>query len=223
MFCDDLSKLLPTYQSVYYVEDVYTVHEQSVDSKVKDITWTNANFQIFDPDIAKDLTAFFKKAKAGDIFRFNCDGVFLIQGDSKKYLFLCELKSAFDSSDIYHASNQITSTYIKLSMVLNLLPNYRKDEIIVKGFIISRPADKGYFRDLHKQSMMGDKFTTEADFCYELCYNVAQTYVMKLRKCHQLKDVPLGTEIIADEIEFHHINVEAPNTSITVDAMQYAI
>ena len=224
MFCDDLKKLLPVYQNICYANGSYTVHEPSVESKVKDITWNNANFQVFNPDIAKDLTGFFQKAKSGDIFWFNCDGVFLFQGDSKKYLFLCELKSAFDSSDIYHASNQINSTYIKLSMILNLLPNFRKDEVIVKGFIISRPPDKSYLRDLHKQSMMGNKskFTTEAEFCYDLCYNSEQTYVMDFKRCHQFKDIPLGSEAIADQIEFHHIPVEAPNTSITVDVMQYA-
>lgn len=204
---------------MYYVESDLTIHEASEQSKVKDIIWTNANFQVFDPDIAKDLTSFFQGANAGDIFDFNCDGAFLFQGDNKKYLFLCELKSTFDSSDIYKASNQIISTYIKLSMVLNLLPNYRKDDIIVKGFIFSRPADKIYLRDLHKQSMMGSKsrYPTEADFCYNLCYNKGKTYVLNFRSCHQFKDIPIGSETIADSIEFYHIPVEAPETSITVD------
>ena len=222
MFYEDLKKLLPLY-NMFYVESGFIIHEASEQSKVKDVKWTNANFQVFDPDIAKDLTGFFQSARAGDIFKFNCDGAFLFQGETKKYLFLCELKSSFDSSDIYHASNQIISTYIKLSMVLNLLPNYRKDDIIVKGFIVSRPAEKSYLRDLHKQSMMGSRsrFTTEAEFCYDLCYNDEQTYVLNFRNCHQFKDIPLGSETIADRIEFHHIPVEAPNSSITVDVMRY--
>lgn len=224
MFCDDLRKMLPLYQNICYIKGSYTIHEMSVDSKIKDITWTNADFQVFDPKIAKDLTGFFQNAKAGDIFYFDCDGVFLLQGDGKKYLFLCELKSKFDSSDIYHACNQITSTYIKMSMVLNLLPNYRKDDVVVKGFIISRPAEKNYLRDLHKKCMMGykSKFTTEAEFCYNLCYNSSQTYNMTLKNCHQLKDVPLSGESFAKQIEFHHIQVDEPNTGITVDAIQFA-
>jgi hypothetical protein len=223
MFCDDLRKILPEYQDIGYVKGSYKIHESSVESKVKEITWKNANFQVFNADIAKDLTGFFRSAKSGEIFWFNCDGVFLFQGECNKYLFLCELKSAFDSSDIYHASNQIISTYIKLSMILNLLPNFRKDEVIVKGFIVSRPPDKSYLRDLHKQSMMGkkSKFTTEAEFCYELCYNRDQTYMVNFRECHQLKDIPLGSETIVDHIEFHHIPVKAPDTSITIDVMQY--
>lgn len=224
MFCDDLRKLLPIYQNIDYFKGSYTVHEPSSESKVKNVTWNNANFQVFNPDIAKDLTRFFQSAESSEIFWLNCDGVFLFQGDSKKYLFLCELKSTFDSSDIYHASNQINSTYIKLSMILNLLPNFQKDEVIVKGFIISRPPNKSYLRDLHKQSMMGNKsnFTTEAEFCYNLCYNNERTYVVNFNHCHQFKDIPLGTETIVDQIEFHHIPVETPNTSITVDVMQYA-
>lgn len=222
MFCDDLSKLLPVYQDICYYKGSYTVHESSNDSKIKDVEWVNADFQVFSPRIAKDLTGFFQNAKAGEIFCFDCDGAFLLQGDDRKYLFLCELKSTFDSSDIYHACNQITSTYIKLSMVLNLLPNYRKDDVKVKGFIVSRPATDDYLRELHKQSMMGkaSKFTTDAEFCYELCYN-KEPYLMNFKKCHQLKDIPLGKETLTDQIEFYHIPVAKPNTYITIDALQY--
>lgn len=224
MFCDDLNKLLPAYKDIGYSKGCYTVHEPSSDSKVKDVTWVNADFQVFSPSIAKDLTSFFKIAKSGDIFCFDCDGAFLLQGDGRKYLFLCELKSTFDSSDIYHACNQITSTYLKLSMCLNMLPNYRKDDVMVKGFIVSRPAKQDYLRDLHKQSMMGQmsNFTTEAEFCYELCYNAGQPYVLNFKKCHQLKGIPLGKETMTDQIELYHISVAAPDSNITIDAMQYA-
>ena len=224
MFCDDLKKLLPVYQNIGYCRGCYTVHESSGNSKIKDVTWVNADFQAFNTNIAKDLTGFFQSAKAGEILWFDCDGAFLLQGDDKKYLFLCELKSGFDSSDIYHACNQITSTYIKLSMVLNLLPNYRKDDVVVKGFIVSRPAKPDFLRDLHKQTMMGksSKFTTDAEFCYDLCYNAGQPYVLDFKKCYQLKDIPLGKETITDKIEFYHIPVDEPSTAITIDAMKYA-
>lgn len=223
MFCDDLNKLLPAYQDIGYSQGSYTVHESSADSKIKDVTWVNADFQVFSTNIAKDLTGFFNSAKSGEIFCFDCDGAFLLQGDNRKFLFLCELKSTFDSSDIYHACNQITSTYIKLSMVLNLLPNYRKDDVMVKGIIVSRPAKEDYLRDLHKQSMMGQmsKFTTESEFCYELCYQASQAYVLKLKKCHQLKGIPLGQETMSDQIEFYHIPVPAPDSNITIDALQF--
>lgn len=224
MFCDDLSKLLPVYQDICFYKNRYTVHEASTDSKIKDVEWVNADFQVFSPKIAKDLTGFFQSAKSGEIFWLDCDGAFLLQGVDRKYLFLCELKSKFDSSDIYHACNQITSTYIKLSMVLNLLPNYKKDDVTVKGFIVSRPATKDYLRELHKQSMMGlkSKFTTDAEFCYDLCYNDGKSYVLSLKRCHQLKDIPLGKETMTDQIEFYHIPVAEPASNITIDVMQYA-
>ncbi len=109
-------------------------------------------------------------------------------------------------------------------MCLNMLPNYRKADVIVKGFIVSRPAKQDYLRDLHKQSMMGykSKFTTEAEFCYDLCYNAGQAYVLYFKNCHQMKDIPLGKETLTDQIEFYHIPVETPNSNITVDAMKYA-
>jgi len=156
MFCDDLKKLLPLYQNTGHAENTYIVRETSDNSRIKEVIWINSDFQFFDTNIAKDLTGFFSKARCTEdasIFSLDCDGAFLVQGDKHKYLFLNELKSTFDSGDIYHASNQIVSTYIKLNMILNLLPNYQKQDVKVKGFIFSHPANKKYLRDLYRESM----------------------------------------------------------------------
>ena len=156
-------------------------------------------------------------------FSLDCDGAFLVQGDKHKYLFLNELKSTFDSGDIYHASNQIVSTYIKLNMILNLLPNYQKQDVKVKGFIFSRPANKKYLRDLYRESIGKKyKYTTESQLILDLCYNnKQQKVIIKFSQCHKLKDIGLGDNALFDELELYHIDVEEPNTSITMDTSKF--
>lgn len=225
MFCDDFKDLLPLYNNIGYVRNTYTVHESSSNSKVKDVIWINSCFQYFDTKIAKDLTAFFQNAKANEIFRLDCDGAFLVQGDNHKYLFLNELKSTFDSADIYHASNQIVSTYIKLNMILNLLPNYRKKDIKVKRFIFSRPApaDKNHLRDLHRKSIDKRKQDAKgAELVLRLCCKKKQDKVIiKPSQCPKLKDIPLGNNALFDELELYHIDVKEPNTSIIMDTSKF--
>ena len=226
MFCDDLKKLLPLYQNTGYAENTHIVHETSDDSKVKEVIWINSDFQFFDTNIVKDLTGFFSKARCTEdasIFSLDCDGAFLVQGDKHKYLFLNELKSTFDAGDIYHASNQIVSTYIKLNMILNLLPNYQKQDVKVKGFIFSRPANKKYLRDLYRESIGKKyKYTTESQLILDLCYNnKQQKVIIKFSQCHKLKDIGLGDNALFDELELYHIDVEEPNTSITMDTSKF--
>lgn len=226
MFCDDLKELFPLYNNTGHVKNKYTVHESSNNSKVKDIIWINSNFQYFDTNIAKDLKGFLSKVrhpKDASIFSLDCDGTFLVQGDKNKFLFLNELKSTFDSKDIYHASNQIISTYIKLNMILNLLPNYQKQDIKVKGFIFSRPADKRVLRDLFRKSIKERrKYLTEYQLTLDLCFNNKQKkIIIKPSMCHKLKDIPLGENALFDEMELYHIDVMEPNTSITMDTSKY--
>ena len=91
-----------------------SIKETSSQSKVKELIWSNSCFQYIDPTIVKDLTSFFQKANSSDIFHSDCDGITILEENGKKYLFLSELKSTFDSSDVFHAREQIISSYIKI-------------------------------------------------------------------------------------------------------------
>lgn len=224
MFCDDLKKLLPLYQNTGYAKNTYKVHESSANAKVKEVVWINSDFQYFDTQIAKDLTAFFSNANADSIFNFDCDGAFIVQSDTCKYLFLNELKSTFDFGDIYHASYQIVSTYIKLNMILSLLPNYQKQDVKVKGFIFSRPANKKFLRDLYRESM--DKRKQKAcgeDLVLALCYNKSglQNVTIKFSQLPKLQGIPLGDNALFDKLELYHIDVAEPNDSITMDTSKF--
>lgn len=222
MYCDDVKLLLPKYaNNTGYAMNSYTIHEPNVDVKVKDVVWINGNFQYFDNTIVKDMSGFFQLAHAADAFKMDCDGIFLVQGTSKKYLFLCELKSSFDSSDIYHASEQIISSFIKINAILNILPNYNINDIEVRGFIFSRPADKKLYRDFYKKSLSSkSKYCTEPELVINICYG-KKNYVLRPKDCYILKDLPLGNNGVFSQIEFYHIDVPDPQLNITLDVRNY--
>ncbi|GAB6976585.1 hypothetical protein [Prevotella falsenii] len=222
MFWNDLKKLLPQYD-FEYKSGKHTVKENSVDSKVKEVIWDKSDFQCIDPQIAKDLSGFFQRSKAAGIFRLDCDGAFLVQSEDKAYLFLIELKSSFIPCHIYKASNQIISTYIKLNMILGLLPNYIKGNIKVKGFIFSRPCEEKSLRDLDRSNLLppNNKYITETELTKHFIKNKGKNITIKPNQCHRLKDVPLGSNALFDELELYHIDVEEPNTSITMDTSEF--
>lgn len=222
-FCSDLKTLFPKYSMEYSREDV-SIREISSQSKVKELIWSNSCFQCIDPAIVKDLTSFFQKAGAADIFHNDCDGITVLEENGKKYLFLSELKSNFDSTDIFHAREQIISSYIKFNWLMHLLPCYNKKDFVVKGFIVGLPPKKDYLRDLYKQSMLDftNHYHAESDFVLRLCYHNSQKKIMiKPSDCHKLRSLPLGYEGLFEEIELYYIEVPVGCSSVKIDVHDY--
>lgn len=222
MTCDDLKKIFSKYASTGYFQNSLTIRESDPQAKVKEVIWTNADFQNIDQQIVKDMTSFFQTAQTEDIFHDDCDGIMIFEKDGQKYLFFSELKSTFDSHDIYHAKDQIISTYLKINLVLNLLPNYKTEDYMVKGFIFSYPPQRSYLYDLNKMQRyaVGSKYKTESEFILDLCYNSTCTTLTPL-SCHKLKGLPLGDRGIFRAIEIHHIQVPKNENSITLDVRNY--
>lgn len=223
-FCDDLKVLFPNYVMEYHKGSI-SVKEKSASAKVREVVWCNADFQYIDPTIVKDMTSFFQKSGAPDIFHADCDGIMIFEGnDGRKYMFFSELKSSFDSSDIFYAKDQIISSYLKINLIMHLLRCYNPDDFIVKGFIMCLPPDRNYLRDLYKQQFTkpGSKYSTEADFTLDLCYNKEkQRVLLTPSDCHKLKGLPLGNTGIFRNIEFHYIEVPKGCSTITLDIAQY--
>ena len=65
-------------------------------------------------------------------------------------MFLTELKSQFDNTQLVKAKAQIIASFIKTNMVLNLASCYRIEDYIVKGFIVSRPPTSEFMRILRQ-------------------------------------------------------------------------
>ena len=222
MTCDDLKKLFPTYVSTDYFRGSLAIRERDSQAKKKEVVWTNSDFQNIEQKIVKDMTSFFQMANSGDIFYHDCDGIMIFEENGKKYMFFSELKSTFDSTDVYHAKDQIISSYIKINMLLNLLPNYKAEDYIVKGFIFSYPPSSSYKYKLLKQQLFnsGNKYKTESEFILDLCYDSTSTTLTPL-SCHKLKGMPIGDRGIIQKIEIYHIQVPKGDSSITLNVQDY--
>lgn len=222
MICDGLKVLFPKYISMSYHRDSLTIKEDGHEAKIREVVWTNSDFQNIDQLIVKDFTSFFQTAGAAGLFYDDCDNIMMFEKDGQKYLFFSELKSNFDSQDVYHAKDQIISSYLKINLLLNLIPNYKTEDFIVKGFIFSYPPDQEYLRELYRKQMFkpGSKYKAEAEFILDLCYQSTSTTLTPL-SCHKLKGLPLGERGVFQRIEIHHIQVPKDVSSITLDVQQY--
>lgn len=205
-----------------YHRDSLTIKEDGHEAKIREVVWTNSDFQNIDQLIVKDFTSFFQTAGAAGLFYDDCDNIMMFEKDGQKYLFFSELKSNFDSQDVYHAKDQIISSYLKINLLLNLIPNYKTEDFIVKGFIFSYPPDQEYLRELYRKQMFkpGSKYKAEAEFILDLCYQSTSTTLTPL-SCHKLKGLPLGERGVFQRIEIHHIQVPKDVSSITLDVQQY--
>lgn len=219
MTCDDFKRIFPKYQGMRYISDNAEVEETKEDAKVRKVVLENSCCQVIDPLMVKEFSSFFDKAGSDDIFLKDCDGIFLYDGSNgKKHLIFCELKSEFSTTKIYDGYKQILSSCIKLKMLMNLLPNYRKDDYEVIGFIFSRP--KKELRDFYKQGLLSSK-NREANFVRKLCYTKESSYKLTTKECPEIKDLKLGENVLFDTLKLHHIAVAVPNETYRLDVQQY--
>lgn len=223
---DFLKAIVPAYAN-YIQSGRVEILEHESDAKVKCVEWTHSDFHHFDHTMCKDLKPFFETwAKSPKILYKDCDGVILFEHDGKKYMFLTELKSTFDTTQLMKAKTQIISSFIKTNMILNLASCYHLEDYIVKGFVISRPPTSEFLRSLRQITMLpgsslefatrlflGDKHKKWSDTEHKI----------KLRPvdCSCIKGLPLGDRGIFREIELYHIAVSAPNESVTLDVRNY--
>ncbi len=223
MFCSDFAKIFPAYCCQPYSGSV-DISEKDSQAKVRKLTLANGTcFQYIDTAIVKDMTSFFQKANTDEIFHHDCDGMVIFDGnDGKKYLYIAELKSTFDSSDIYYAFKQIISSLVKIQMLLSLLPCYNPSDFVCKAFIVSLPPNAQYLRDLQRKSISNksNRYLTETEIVLLLCYgnDKDKKLIVKPQDCHFFKDLPITG---FKEIELRHISVPAGNDSITLDVNSY--
>ena len=214
----DLNTLLPQY-SCSYCHNAVSVIETSSTAKIREVRWTNSCFHTIDCKIIKNLKSFF--GSSPEILHYDCDGIITFEEDGKKYMFLSELKSTFDTSDIYKAYKQIISSYIKVNVILNMSRCYNKEEYVVKGFIFSKPADKDYLMDLSKMQQFNPRHRhrTEAELCNDVCCSRERKTKIHTNECNELKGLPLSERVLFDEMEIHF--VEVSSDSIELDVHSY--
>lgn len=209
---DFLDAIVPRYSSPLKKGSV-DILEHDPKSRVKRLMLTGADFQHFDHGMAKDMTSFFTKAGSPDVFRHDCDGVVLFEFDNRKYMFLCELKSGFDTEKLYEAKTQIMSSFLKTNMLLHLYTCYKIEDYIVKGFIIGYPPKRDFLMNLHKQSMLADKpKQRQYNLAKKLFVgNSERKIILKPTDFYCIKGLPLGERGIFPEMELRFIEVNPPD------------
>lgn len=216
----DLKAIFPKYNHGYH-RDCVTIAETDPQAKVKSLTWTNSDFHFVDTKMVKDMTSFFRSSNSSNIFNWDCDGIVLFENEGRKYFFLLELKSSFDSTDLYHAMDQIISSYIKTNMILHLTINYRNDDYIFEGFIACYPPKEDYKMQLRRklQLPVTSKYKTDAEFAAELYFN--KKCEIKATECEKIRGIKLGNNCLFNNLRFNLIEVPRDQNSINVDVIPY--
>lgn len=198
-------------------------HDMKPSVKLRKVIWTGADFNHFDHSLAKDMQSFFDIAGSPEAFKHDCDGVVLFEKDGKKYMFLTELKSNFDTEKLHEAKTQIVSSFLKTNMLLNLSLCYKLEDYIIKGFIVGRPPKADFKVNLYKGSMLSDKRKErEYDLAKKLCVlSRTNSILLKPYDIFCLRGLPLGQRGIFPNIELHFIGVNDPEHEVTLDVNDF--
>lgn len=200
------------------------IHESGKNAKVTDVDWVNGNFLLFRQNIITQLGSFFKKNQCLEIFDLDCDSLMMFEHNGEKYLFFTEIKSSFNFSEIAHAKSQIFSSYIKLNMLLNLIENYRNENIIVKGFIVSKAPtaeDKTHIKDYNNLPYDKQIKKPQIGFCQKLIRNSKSGFLLTPGNSYHLSPLNLNNRGIFPKITLHHIAVPESDSSIVLNALDY--
>lgn len=213
--------IAPKYASPLHKGRVEIIEHES-GAKVNKVTWIGSDFDHFDHTLAKDLKEFFELAGSPDVFMHDCDGVILFEKDSRKYMFLTELKSNFSTQKLHEAKTQIASSFLKTNMLLHLSLCYKLEDYTIKGFIVGRPPKTDFKVNLYKGSMLSDKQKErEYDFAKRLILSRSQSATFRPPELFCLHGLPLGDRGIFPEIELHFIEVQEPYSEITLDVRNF--
>lgn len=227
MALDDFLKVVvPEYASDRQV-GACTVREQDSGATLKSVEWSNGSFVKMDHSMSKDLTGFFSKAKSPEIFRYDCDGVIFFEEDGRKYMFLNELKSGFSTQDLYHAKQQIISSFLKTNMLMHLSSVYHIEDFIVKGFIFTRRPKPDFLVSLYRGDMDRSDSSKMAEYRLATRMLVDGTSVrvapnitricLKPTECLSLKGLPLGDRGIFKQLELYHVIVPYTVSDYSMD------
>ena len=104
--------IAPKYASPLHKGRVEIIEHES-GAKVNKVTWIGSDFDHFDHTLAKDLKEFFELAGSPDVFMHDCDGVILFEKDSRKYMFLTELKSNFSTQNYMSQRHRLRHPSLK--------------------------------------------------------------------------------------------------------------
>ncbi|NDV57208.1 hypothetical protein [Bacteroides sp. 519] len=149
------NRIFPLYPCVQ-VSPV-TITESGKEAKLTEMVVTPALCLSFQTAIVKDMKGFLGKVTQQKAFNNDCDGAIIFEYNEKFYFFLIELKSNFDTGKLLDARKQITSTYIKLNILLNMVDGYDKSKVEFRGLIASLEPTLDDKLWLSKMNLLSDE------------------------------------------------------------------
>lgn len=227
---DFLKAVVPAYATNKLV-GVCTVREQDSGATLKSVEWSNGSFVKIDHDMSKDMTGFFDKAKSPEIFRYDCDGVIFFEENGRKYMFLNELKSGFSTQELYHAKQQIISSFLKTNMLMHMSNTYHIEDFIVKGFIFTRSPKQDFLINLYRGDIARGDSAKMAEYHLatkmlvddtsdRFAKNITRIF-MKPTEFTCLRGLPLGDRGIFKQIELYHVIVPPSVSDYAMDVQLF--
>lgn len=184
-------------------DDKVVIDEPSVNSKVKKLSILNqSKFLKIDTKLIKDFSTFF----TDESLTKDCDGVVVFETPDTKYIFIVELKSGYNSQEIFKAKDQIISTYIKLNILLNIIHPFNKENYVFKGFIIALTPGSEKITGMSKLTQRED-----IKFAYDLSVNRSVNVRFSTQKASQL---PLNTNCCFDSLDINFIGADSAEAEL---------
>lgn len=205
---DEFNKVYPVYQSSLNVDCTFDEDDNLGKlNTFQHLTINGINSCVIPKHVIKNITSLYDSAGSHESLRKDPDGIFLIEDDGKKYIYIIEMKSSYTQSNIVKAKDQVVGSYLKLHSLFSLLQSYNPSEWTVRGIIASftPPAEK--VQDFLKKKTNGDKASS---FCYN--FQRDKKYVMPEEKCKKYFS-PLNVP----EITLYHVSVPGMSDSYTID------
>jgi hypothetical protein len=212
---ESINSLFPKYKSKIINGNV-SIEEKDPKAKLREIQFEHSEFWRIDTTMIKDFSSFFQIAESPDFLCKDCDGIVVFEYNGQKYMLIVELKSSFDTETIFYARKQIISTYIKLNILLNIIPEYKKDEYICKGVIASLNPDDNKQNWISKMLMLDDNDPEKKKVYFALnLYNDKERTITK-DLCQEMSSCELSNKCMFDKLTFNYIGVELGNSTHTL-------
>lgn len=153
---EEFNLLYPHYAAFPFTSEC--VVEEPAQNAFNRLIVTDCSGYVFPRSLAGDTLSFYSKAASRDPMRFNSDGIFLTEIDGRWCLFVCELKSSFDTKQIAHAKEQIVGTLLRLKAQMSILqakPNWE-----YHGVIVSYEPSEMQLTNVNKLTSKDAKFSS---------------------------------------------------------------
>jgi hypothetical protein len=218
MLVDSLNALFPKYNFETKTGSV-TISENDEKAKVKEIKFLHDEFISIEPTIVKDFSSFFQKAGSPNFFNQDSDGIIIFEWKNQKYIFIIEMKSKFDTKEIFKARQQIVSSYIKLYTILNMISDYEKDKYICRGIIVCLEPNEDKLNWLYRSNQLPDTNPEKKMHIFASKLVFLRHTIITKEMCTDVVKYKLSCQCMFDQLTFSFIGV-AENSSCEVSVRE---